>query len=204
MIIAELEYGKHYSGINFYGEDDVVELLNELESLIHRKQADENLLKIECLSKHREDNYAKLLELRKEIKDFKKEHLFWMFDKELREHVFSLKEDCSNFAANDVMVNIAIKQIYNDYINCDKTTDEFKNLLVKLGFACKTSSLNDGGDLSTPNKYIFESTCTDDQLRQSAEIILDEIKKERESEYVKIEEQYSDSHIIESLDMFCM
>ena len=211
MVSAELSYRNHIpygyfaietSNLNFYGGDeDLTWSLNRLRSLVEFDKCDEHKIIIEKLHGQKQANYNEWLEWQKEIKSFKKEHLLWMLSRELREEMAILKEECDKLGANDRHLSLAISQLENNkFYEASELTIKFKQLLAELGFTCKTATRND----SNLHEEIYESTCSDEELKTRAENMVAELEKAKNEKQVELTDRYSQVDIINSEEIFYM
>ena len=210
MVSAELSYRNHIplryvamkvSHLHFHGDSELTNLLYKLRSLIEFDKYDENKIKIEKLREHKQANYNEWLELQKEIKSFKREHLLWMLSRELREEMSTLKEEFDKLGANDEHLSLAISQLDdNKFYQASELTIKFKTLLAELGFSCKTATRNN----SNLHEEIYESTCSDEELKTRAQNMIAELEKAKNEKQVELTDRYSKSGIVDSEEIFNM
>ena len=198
MVSAELNYRNHIpygyfaietSNLNFYGGDeDLTWSLARLRSLVEFDKCDEHNIKIEKLHEQKQANYNEWLEWQKEIKTFKKEHLLWMLSRELREEMSILKAECDKLGANDEYLSFTISQLEDSkYYEASELTRKFKQLLVELGFTCKAATKND----SNLHEEIYESTCSDEELKTRVENMIAQLEKAKNEKQVELTDRYS-------------
>ncbi|MBQ7351300.1 MAG: hypothetical protein IJW59_00320 [Clostridia bacterium] len=210
MVSARLSYRNHRpygyfaietSNLHFFGDENLTYLLNKLKNLIEYDKNDESEIKIEKLSGHKQANFNEWLKWQQEIKSFKKEHLFWMLSRELREEMSILQAECDKLGANDEHLRLAIAQLEdNKMYSAVELTIKFTELLTELGFTCKTATRTE----SNLHEETYESTCSDDELKTRVQNMiagLEKIKIERES---ALANRYSQVDIIDSEEIFEM
>lgn len=211
MVSANLSYRNHIpygyfaiktSNLKFYGGDgDLTWSLIRLRSLVEFDKYDEHKIIIEKLHGQKQANYNEWLEWQKEIKSFKKEHLFWMLSRELREEMSILKSERDKLGANDEYLSLAISQLENNkFYEASELTIKFKQLLAELGFTCKTATRND----SNLHEEIYESTCSDEELKTRVENMIAELQKDQQGRNAILTERYSRSDIVDSEEIFYM
>jgi hypothetical protein len=77
----------------------------------------------------------------------------------------------------------AIKQLEdNDYYSAFELSYKFEKLLNELGFVCKCSNVSNGGAY----REIYESTCSDEELKSIAEKKLSEFKEKQTKKHKEI------------------
>ena len=190
-----------FARLEFTGKQDVAKLLNNLCFEIEYKKSHEYELKINKLSERKSKIQEELNEWQKEVEGFKKEHLFWMLKKEYREELNILKNECGELSAKFYDLSRAIKQLEdNKYYSAFELSYKFKKLLKELGFVCKYSNISKGGAC----REIYESTCSDEELKSIAEKKLSEFKEKQAKKHKEILERYDDSKIVDSPENFYM
>lgn len=210
MVSANLSYRNHVpygyfafevSNLNFYGDLDVTQVLKRLTNLIEFDKSNEHKIKIEKLREHKQSNYSEWLEWQKEIKTLKREHLLWMLSKELREKMSTLKSICNKLGANDEHLSLAITQLENNrFYEASELTLKFKKILAEIGFTCKAATRND----SNLYEEIYESTCSDEELKTRAESKIAELEKAQQEKRSTLTKRYSQTDIIDSREIFYM
>lgn len=208
MVSAELKYRNHVplnyialecSNLEFYGQSDVVCVLDEIEQMLRCEKSDEHNLRMDKLRKHRQANYKEWLDWQKEIKVFKRKHVLWMLSKELREEMQILRAECDKLGANDEHLTLAIAQLDdNRFYEASEMTKKYKDLLAKLGFACKTATRNDSG----LHEEVYESTCSDEELKVRVENMIAQLEKAKNEKQTALNDRYSQSDIITSREIF--
>ena len=210
MVSANLTYRNHrrygyfeipMSNLDFYGQSEVIGALKKIEQMLRCEKSDEHDLRMDKLREHRQANYKDWLECQKEIKAFKRAHLLWMLSHELREEMSILKSECDKLGANDERLTLAISQLDdNRFYEASELTRRYKQLLVDLGFSCKAATKND----SNLHEEIYESTCSDEQLKTRAENMIVELEKAQNERQSELTDRYSQSDIISSEEIFNM
>ena len=192
MITAKFSHRTHvpfgyiameFARLEFTGRQDVAKVLNDLCFEIEYKKCNEHKLRINKLSERKSKIQEELNEWQKEVESFKKEHLFWMLKKEYREELTILKNVCSELSDKYFALSRAIKQLEdNEYYSAFELSYKFEKLLNELGFVCKCSNVSNGGAY----REIYESTCSDEELKSIAEKKLSEFKEKQAKKHEEI------------------
>ena len=77
-------------------------------------------------------------------------------------------------------------------------TTKFKKLLAELGFECKGLTKDD----SNLHEEIYESTCSDEELKTRVENRIAELEKAKKEKQSELADRYSQSDIIDSKEIF--
>lgn len=194
--VPSLYYSIELCDLNFYGDMKLTNLLHRIRNLIKFERYNENKIKIEKLSNHKEHNFTKWVECKKEIKAFKREHLFWMLNRELREEMAMLKNKYNELGTRDENLSLAISQLEDSkFCEASEITTKYKRLLAELGFTCKTATRSD----SNLHEEIYESTCSDEELLSRVETKLHQLEKLKEERQKEISRRYSLPYIIDRI-----
>ena len=208
MITAKLGYknfvpgiAHKYSSLDFEGNRDIIDVLNQLYSLVKFEKSAEHDVRIEQLRKHKQSNFNEWLAWKKEIQSFRRNHLFWVMSKALREEMQIMRQECDNLGAKDNLITLAINQLDNnrDY-EVEELNERFRSLLSRLGFTCKTTINHDDG----LQEEIYQSTCPDDVLLLRAQKMAKGLSISQKQNQQYLAQRYERPNIIDSEEIFYM
>ena len=166
------------SNVDFYGDTNLVNLLNRLRGLIEFEKYDNNRTIISDLEEKQKVIYNEWMQWVAEVEDFKEKHPFWKLNKKYREEMLILKEECSRLENECYLLNYKIKNIESSsFFSASELTIKFKNLLANLGFTCR-STVRDDSNLV---KEVYESTCSDRELLQKVENMIKKLQSKNNS-----------------------
>lgn len=185
--------------LHFHGDEELKNSLYTLRSLIEFDKTGEIKIKIDKLRERKKENYSEWVELQNQIKKFKKDHLFWMFSKDLRQKMAIFNEESNMLADTEDCIQLAISELENQrFYKTSELTPKFKRLLAELGFK-RTSVTEDYSHLS---EEIYESTCSDEQLKIKVQNKIAQLERSKKEKQTELSERYSQANIIESGEIF--
>ena len=184
MISAELSYRNHVpygwfafesSHISFYGNIKLTNLLHDVAHKIQYERSYKLEPIIERLKAESSAIYEEYNTWKQELDKLKKKHPLWKLKRELREEMSVLTAECNRLSSKYNLIISRIKRLENDqYYETSEVTYRFKDLLAELGFSCKSATR----DVTNLHKEIYQSTCSDEELMEKAQAMLDKLKEQ--------------------------
>lgn len=184
MIRAELNYD---TSLKFYGDEKIVDLLNELEQKVNNIQYEVTKRKIKYLKYLLSRNNGKIDELKKELKKFNNNLICRILDKTINENVKIIKQEINKL--ENFNEDCIVPQIYRLETKSFTKSLEIMNILTVLGFSYKGSNKNQG---------FYEFVGDDEQLTQKVNQEIEKIESKKQKNIAEVESKIQRLYLIDN------
>lgn len=196
MITAKLKYRDYvpsltfaikFADLDFYGNSEVVKLLEKYRDLIKFQKYDKTKIKIDFLNAKLEKNRIKEKEIIDKISNLKKKYKITIFFKDIRKEIKELEKTKSKLYYQDYEIREEIKKLKKaKFLSTSQEIDQYRDMLNSLGFTCKSTTYQEHNIMSIEH---YECQKTDNEIIEDVKFKITQFKKQLNKEVEKVKKE---------------